>query len=348
MTEKNQKMRLSDIPNYEKLKKYDLLFLCKFGSHLYGTDTPESDIDLKGVYVPSLKNILLNKTERSINLSIKNSDGIKNSKDDVDIELISLHYFIELALKGETMALDMLHANEDAIIVSSVTWEDIRRNRSRFYTKNLNSYCGYARNQAAKYGCKGSRLADMKNVLDFVNLYVGQKDAIRLNVVWDSLPQGEHIHKLDPQIDDKNQYRMYQVAGQCFQETVSLQYMYDAVQKRYSEYGERARKAEANEGVDWKAISHAIRAVYQIIEILDTGDLKYPLKEAEYLKLVKQGKVKYSEVSEKLELLLSEAEKKSNESHYPEKPDVDLWMRAVVTYTWLSVIEKNSLNLADD
>jgi len=29
----------------------DLIAEMRFGSHLYGTDTPESDADLKGVYV---------------------------------------------------------------------------------------------------------------------------------------------------------------------------------------------------------------------------------------------------------------------------------------------------------
>jgi RNA repair pathway DNA polymerase beta family len=31
----------------------DLVVKMRFGSHLYGTATPESDLDLKGVYLPS-------------------------------------------------------------------------------------------------------------------------------------------------------------------------------------------------------------------------------------------------------------------------------------------------------
>jgi predicted nucleotidyltransferase len=37
----------------------DLIVEMRFGSHLYGTDTPESDLDLKGVYLPEARDILL-------------------------------------------------------------------------------------------------------------------------------------------------------------------------------------------------------------------------------------------------------------------------------------------------
>lgn len=40
----------------------DLIVKMKFGSHLYGTNTEDSDVDYKGVFLPSKKEILLDGT----------------------------------------------------------------------------------------------------------------------------------------------------------------------------------------------------------------------------------------------------------------------------------------------
>ena len=49
----------------------------KFGAHLYGTDTKTSDLDYKGIFLPSVEEILLNKIPKCINLST-NKTNIKN------------------------------------------------------------------------------------------------------------------------------------------------------------------------------------------------------------------------------------------------------------------------------
>ena len=139
-----------------------------FGSHLYGTDTSASDKDYKGVFLPSKEDIFLGKIPKSVNLST-NLTHDKNTPDDVDTEIYSLHYFIKLACAGETIAMDMLHAPGEMILVHTAIWDEIVRNRKKFYTKNLRAFVGYARRQAAKYGIKGSRLNDAKGVLDYLD-----------------------------------------------------------------------------------------------------------------------------------------------------------------------------------
>ena len=188
----------------------------------------------------------------------------------------------------------------------------------------------------------------MKRVLEFVdnhtNKIIEQYDGeitfdsaraltnlVKLKEVWDELPKGEHIHFLDPNPDDKNQYRLYEVCGQKFTETVNLKYMKEAVQKKYDEYGARAKAAEANEGVDWKAISHAMRAAYQVIEILLKNELKFPLAQAQYLLDVKQGKYHYlREAAPQLEYLMDTVEKLSVTSDLPDKVNREYWESQVI------------------
>jgi predicted nucleotidyltransferase len=141
------------------------------GPQLYGTATENSDTDYKGVYLPTEKEILLNRVPKSYNY--KTGNGVtKNTKDDIDIEIFSLHYFIKLACEGQTVALDMLHAPEDMIIEKSPLWDYIVANRHKFYTKNLQIFIGYARSQASKYGIRAGRLGNIRQVINFLEDFI--------------------------------------------------------------------------------------------------------------------------------------------------------------------------------
>ena len=69
----------------EEIKtKGELVMVCRFGSHMYGTDTPDSDTDYKGVYIPHIKDVILGDAPKSsINISTGDTDG-KNTSDDID------------------------------------------------------------------------------------------------------------------------------------------------------------------------------------------------------------------------------------------------------------------------
>jgi len=299
----------------------------KFGSHLYGTNTNDSDIDYKGVFLPPLESILLNRIPKSYSLctKTKEGEGIKNSPDDTDEEIYSLHYFIKLACEGQTVALDMLHAPNNMITECDYIWSKIVANREKFYTKNLKAFVSYARKQAAKYGIKGSRLSDAKRVLDFLD---GLHGETKLFIVWESLPVGEHCKFIQ---DCTNGVRQYQVCGKIIQETATIKYAKGIITHFYNNYGRRAELAANNEGIDWKAVSHAMRAAIQVKEILTERTIHFPLKEAEYLKQVKCGNLDYStEVVLKLEELMKDVEELSDKSTLPEKVDTQYWDKFII------------------
>jgi len=301
------------------MKELNMIVRMHFGSFLYGTNTPESDQDYKGIFIPSKREVLLGHIPKSYNVSRKKAEGEKNTSDDVDIEIYSLHYFIKLACEGQTVALDMLHAPSSMIQESSYIWDYIVTNREKFYTKNLKAFVGYARRQSAKYCCKGSRLNALKEVIGFLEK---NSDKI-LSDLWDTLPTGEHVYMIGK---SPNGLEQYQVCGKIFQETVRTDYILPILVRFYDNYGERAEQAARNEGIDWKAVSHAIRAALEVRQLLTENTITFPLKDAPYLTKVKIGKLDYlTEVAPVLEGLMDEVEELSKQSALPEKADYKFW-----------------------
>lgn len=145
----------------------------------------------------------------------------------------------------------------------------------------------------------------------------------RLKDIWDELPDLEHTQKY---IDGKTGLRMYQVCGKKFQETASVDYVLPILETFIEKYGHRAKLARENNFVDWKAVSHAMRYGLQIKELYETKDIIFPLKQADYLRDIKQGNLHYlKEVAPELEELMSHLEELSLSTDLPKKPDHKFW-----------------------
>jgi hypothetical protein len=291
----------------------------KFGAHLYGTETLESDLDYKGIFLPTKEELLLGRVPKCYNYST-GEDDLRNTKEDIDFELYSLHYFLKLACDGQTVAMDMLHAPEKMILEKSRIWGEIFRNKQRFYTKNLKSFINYARRQASKYGIKGSRVNAALQVLEILK---DEDPSKKMKAVWDQLPRVEHCYDISP---DPNGMRQYQVCGKSFQESATIGYVIPIIKKFYDEYGRRAKLAAKNQNIDWKAVSHALRAAYQTKEILTENTITFPLRNADFLRKVKQGTLDYlTEVGPELETLMEEVERLALASNLPDTVDRKFW-----------------------
>lgn len=303
-----------------------------FGSHLYGTSTPESDVDFKEIYVPHARDILTGNVKEHMSKNTNNTSS-KNTKDDVDHELYSLKYFFKLAADGETVALDMLHTPPSLVVKSDLpdVWKYIQDNRSRFYTTNMKSYLGYVRKQASKYGVKGSRLAVLRQALKRSNewgQYFDNGAVIRLSHMKNVLPVGEFASWVETENEKTGKQTFYSLLDRKFQDTLTNKEFNAILVKLEENYGERARKAEANEGIDWKALSHACRGGLQLLEIYKTGDLVYPLQDAPFILDVKLGKHTFKTVQEFLEDIVVQVEHASEQAAkngMQQKVDMSFW-----------------------
>lgn len=299
----------------------------RFGSHLYGTSTPESDLDSKSVYIPSARDILLQRVKGSIATKRLKAEGEKNYAGEIDEESYSLQRYLDLVAQGQTVALDVLFAPESAMLhPPAPEWHYIIANRNMLVTKKAAAFVGYCRQQANKYGIRGSRIAaarTAKALLEDLIADYGTQE--RLGVFPDKImrcaARTEHMDVIDITQGSGETIRHWEVCGRKLQFTSTLKYALDIVQRLLDEYGHRALQAEQNEGVDWKALSHAVRVGRQAIELLQTGAFTFPLPNAAHILAIKKGELPYKAVSEEIEQLLLEVETAAEQSALPAEPD---------------------------
>ena len=307
------KVRVIEVAKGMLPKGSHLLYLTEFGSRLYGTATKDSDYDYQGLYIPDLKDLALMKTSKSCRFSTGN-DVSKNTHEDFDIQVWSIQYWLlDLMPKMDTVALDLYFSstNEDATLFKNGLLDWIFRNSDNFIDSGKisnSAYIRYAMSQARRYGVKGSKLHLLRELERFLSKFeenfhpIFMKES-RLETIADAIlakfERNEYLSSRSLQDGSE----ALQICGKYYPYHLTLEYFTKCMREAVDRYGERARMAENNEGIDWKALSHAVRAVYQAIELSQTGLIKFPFKEevSEDLISIKKGERTFDEVSSQIE-----------------------------------------------
>jgi hypothetical protein len=298
-----------------------------FGSRLYGTATPASDLDFKSVYVPDARSILLQRVKGSVSAKRPKGDGEKNYAGETDEESFSLQRYLNLLSEGQTIALDLLFAPEWAMTEPPAPeWREIVANKDRLVTKKSAAFLGYCRKQALAYGTKGSRVAAAKDALQFLNhRIVAHGSLVKLGEFGGLIERlyGDRDHMAVVPITQASGVVInhWEVCGRRLSFSASVKNAQETVAKIVAEYGQRALQAESNQGIDWKALSHAVRIGTQAIELLETGRITFPLPNAAHILDIKTGALPYQAVSEEIEDLLVKVEEAAARSVLPGSPD---------------------------
>jgi predicted nucleotidyltransferase len=300
-----------------------LIFKSIFGSHLYGLQTEKSDMDFKAIYIPELDDILLSRQKEAINTSSKTPDKIKNDNTDVDSEIFSVQKFMKMLLQGQAVAIDMFFTPDKLILERDSSWNLIKENKEHWLHKNILPYIGYCRQQASKYGIKGSRANTLKIVRDTLKELNQNSLVIDYWYIFQELAKLEHCEIIFEDTRNMNDQWMFMCCGKKIQQHIKINQAFKLFQKLYDDYGVRAKLAEKNEGIDWKSLSHAVRVADQGIELLQTGNISFPLINRDYILNVKQGLIPFQEISKLLDQRFVELEEASLKSYLPETPNHD-------------------------
>ena len=113
------------------------------GSRAYGTDTPESDIDIRGVVVPPL--------EYFFGFSCHFEQQEHKDQEGNDSVHYDIRKFMKLAADANPNILELLFVPEDCIRIIDETFRPILENRNLFLSnKAKKTYIGYAKSQLKK------------------------------------------------------------------------------------------------------------------------------------------------------------------------------------------------------
>lgn len=313
----------------------------EFGSTIYGTRVPESDTDYKGVLLPPAKEILLQRAKSGISKTTGNDDS-RNGADDVDDEMYWLHNYCKLLSEGQTGALDMLFTPEKHIIQKSPLWGYIQVHRDQFVSKQMKSFIGYCIGQSQKYSLKGDHMAAYSLAYGFFNekhttLTVGDVGPGNLAMV---MPDLIKIVKLpDSQPDRLLSY--IQVGPKTkVPFTASCKLAADIFKQQYDKYGERARAAMNNQGLDLKALLHAVRVINEGIELCKTGTITFPRPEAALLLQIRKNELPFQQISEMIDEGVATLKVEMEKSSLPEKPNIP-FIEDFVTRTYANHIYGN-------
>jgi len=310
-----------------------------FGSTVYGTRVPDSDIDYKSVFLPAVPDLLLGRVTRSISTTTKSDKHGKNGAEDIDEESFSLQQYCKLLADGQTVAVDMLfvpltqHLEEPHPI-----WMELFENRRHFLSRRSSSFVGYCRTQANKYGIKGSRVAALRSVVEFLQSRPSKELLIDSAATFAAAAtRAEHIALVDVP-GPTGLVTHLEVCDRKMNLNCTVKYALECYAPILKEYGVRTLQAENNEGICWKALMHAVRVANEAVELLATGAVTFPRPDRELLLQIRKGELPFKGVSELIDVLLETVERATETSALPEKPNKE-WIDAFVLRCHLDLVK---------
>lgn len=294
----------------QELAKERSILKVRVGSHLYGTNTPTSDEDFVGIFIPTAEYLLGLKHIEEVDAGVKDKDESgKNTADAVDCKYYTLEKFARLALDNNPNILEILFVPREHIVDINSVGGALLWIRKRFLSKNLkHRFLGYAFSQkhkmvikldnyevlceAQKYleACDREYLVEVVEV-DHHPLFVKKKDYATIGDI--NIPLASTIKKAKSFVDN-----------------------------RLNQFGSR-QELVTKFGYDTKFASHLIRLIVEGIELLSTGDLVFPLKEAELLRDIRNGKYSLDEVLKMADVYEKEIENLYESSSLPHSPDFE-------------------------
>lgn len=271
----------------------NLIFMTLAGSHMYGMNTPESDIDKRGVCVPP-KNVLLGFARNFEQQDYSNEDTV----------VYGLQKFMKLAADCNPNIIELLFAPEVAIITKTPLWEQLCERRKEFLSaKAFHTFTGYATGQL-------KRINTHRNWL----LNPPKKKPIREEFGLDDTGRG--VRELSKGVD------VAEISDDVIR-VIEKEKRYKSALLQWNQYenwkknrNPKRSKLEAEYGYDTKHASHLVRLLRMGKEILTTGDLTVRRPDANELLDIRRGKWSYDELMDNIQPLQEELETIYHEKKY--------------------------------
>lgn len=152
----------------KRLAVENCIAFLRVGSHLYGTNTTNSDEDFLGVFIePKEYRVGRKRCELVEFKSNPSSSGKRNQKGDLDCTFYGLDKWFGLLANNNPNQLELLFVNEINVLHRTEAFDKVIAARNLFVSKKLkHSFAGYAYSQIKRNDVKSGNQTGRKEMIE--------------------------------------------------------------------------------------------------------------------------------------------------------------------------------------
>lgn len=315
--------KFSEIYNGQaKWLEQGTIFVTLAGSRAYGTSTPKSDTDYRGIAIAP-KNITLGFAQ-GFDQVVQNQP--------TDMVIYGLQKFMKLAASSNPNIIEILYTDPDDWHVATPIFMELYKHRDLFLSQSAKqTFSGYAISQL-------KRIKNHRGWLLNPPTHQPTRKEFGLN---DTKKISKSVMGAFDNLADRHSAKF---DGEVMQ-LLEAEKRYNTALVHWKQYNQwkRARnearaKTEADNGFDTKHAMHLIRLMRMCKEILTDGKVVVKRPDAEELLAIRNGAWTYDELIEQAEILDAECEVlyKAGNHGLPRKPNMkrlnELCVRLIETH----------------
>lgn len=273
-------------PEYDFLRTNEnlgnnIILLGLGGSHAYGTENENSDLDVRGVATNSKRNILIG------------ADFEQFVETETDTTIYSFDKIVKLLCSCNPNTIEILGLKPEHYLYLSPAGRALVENRGMFLSKRaIHSFGGYANVQLRRLENKAARFVSQSqqeaNILKSINHAQVDYKAKYLNAPEDAIKL--YIDKAIHDGYDTEIFMDISLTHYPLRDYADMWGDMKAIIKSYGKIGRRNEKAIGHDKLG-KHMMHLVRLYLMCFDILESGEIKtYRDKEHDFLMSIRNGK----------------------------------------------------------
>jgi hypothetical protein len=294
------------------------IYRFRSGSHMYGLNTPNSDVDFMEVFLPTPEDVLGLKQVEVVDASTKSSsENRRNDEDDIDDQRYTLQRYLQLLLANNPNILESLFAPKKVIEISDPILKPILKHPEKIVCKKCyKTFNGYAKSQEHKLLEKKARYEELVSTTAML------EESFAKEITDSTAAMDETLaFRLNNTL---KHYRGAKQHDESFHVGLPMKVIYEKMREERDTYGWRVKtKTFETLGYDCKFGYHLLRLYYEAGQLLASGGISFPFRGDWYDQLmkIKLGTVGLDELMELCKKQRAEVDLLYSLTTLPEEPD---------------------------
>lgn len=275
-----------------------ILFETVYGSKLYGCDIPGSDHDIRGVYLPGLYDFLREVKEETCALSPDTPLG-----DSTDVLYFPAGMFVDQVLRMKANCVEIFFAAlqaRSAGLQLHPAMNTILDAKDELVTADYAGFVGHARQRAASY-IEGDDIRDMtlqgnKHALAALKQAASvslEAPALRIMDI-EGLVEALEEHPSITSAKNKGGDDVLFINTRQLATNTRLAEAIHMISQRLERFQRKA--LDADPGVMFKDLCTSLRMMETAAELMETGNISFPVRRAEHYRDIRLGRVSREEI----------------------------------------------------